>query len=212
MAKTETLVDTFDDNSLNAQWTTSVDAGAVITEVGGVVQIAITAATAYGSVISAANYDLTDSFAGSRLVDPGGQATMDLDVSPIIIKNSANADYFGFIINANTLLCHTFLGGVDANLDSRPFVLAQHRCFRVLEIAGTTYFVTSRDGKGYEVITSTPTASLFDVSSVTPMLQAGIWGVANTTTVKFDDFNFSGRVYMPTNKLRPGMFQPGIAR
>lgn len=212
MAKAETLRDNFDDNSLSASWNaTNVDTAVTITETTGQIQIALpNASPRYGTLKSATTYDMTDSYIQSQLVNAGSQTNMDC--SAVGITNGTDTAFWN--VSGNTVLAHTFIGGVDTDRGTNfTYSATIHKFFRIEEKLGTTYFKWSTDGKGWSTHFSIATSSVFTMTAVTLQIQAGFFGAPGTTTIaRFDNFNFVGRLYIPINKLRPHPFSPGLAR
>ena len=212
MAKTETFSDNFDDNSLSGSWSTSTDVGVTITETGGQLQISLpNSSPAYGTIQTFSAYDLTDSFVRCQLVNAGSQTNMDC--LPIYISDGGTGNNIFWNVSGGTCVAHTFIGGVDADRGTNfTYNSALHKFFMIKEVAGTIYWLWSRDGKGWATHASIAT-SLTPITSVGIGMQAGFFGAPGTTTIaSFDNFNFSGRASMPINNLRPHPFSPGIAR
>lgn len=211
MAIAETLIDNFDDNSISANWNPSTDASVTITETKNRLEIALpNASPRYGFFPSTATYDLTNSHVLCQLVSAGSQTNMDC--FPIYI--ASGSDYIAFNITGNVLVAHTFIGGVDADIGTNlTYSSTVHRWFKIEEIAGTTYWRWSTDGKSWSTHASIATASLFAIIAVTIGFEAGFFGApGGTTTAIFDNFNYQPGMRLNTAIARPAPFKPGVAR
>lgn len=212
MAKAENFVDNFDDNSLSAQWSvTTLDVGVTITETQQQLQIALPNATGrYGNLDSTTTYDMTDSFIQCQLINAGVQT--NLDVCPVYISNGTDNIFWD--ISGGVCSATTHIAAVDTTRGTNfNYSAAIHKFFRLMEKAGTFYWQWSTDGKGWVTHFSMATSSLITMTALTLRIQAGTFGLpGSVTTCRFDNFNYVGRLAIPSVALRPHAFSPGIAR
>lgn len=135
--------------------------------------------------------DATDQAAVTRMM--AHSATM-LDsfsgtASALFVLDAGGGNSVRFAWESGYLSARSSAGGVETARGSAvPYHPYQHRWLRIAEASGLIVWATSPDGKLWTTFTSwQPT---FSVGTVTPVLQAGMYGTDTTPgTVYFDNFN-----------------------
>jgi hypothetical protein len=170
MAKISTLIDDFQDNSIDvSKWT--VTGGA---ETSG--RARLTPSTSFAFWAAATSYDLTSSQITSEVpvVTPAG-FTGSLQ-SGISIQRDVN-NLIGMRKFGTELICSKKVAGVSSDLSFTPYNATNHRYWRIRESGGIVYWETSATGVGAFFIQNTATvASLFPMTVVTPYFFAGFSG------------------------------------
>lgn len=186
MAKIDTLIDNFNDNSINTTlWNTDN-----VSETSG--QLVVNAATGqgtYNGVSSKTTYDFSDSSVFVELVNAGDTS---LSFTTFIIEGYDTADiYWGIEYGAtDEIVAYASPDSSTYNEVYRAtYNSSIHKWFRIREASGTFYFDTSADGTNWTNRGST-TSSGYTITA----LQA-FMGVQNpgsgSTSVVFDNFNVS---------------------
>lgn len=207
MAKMETLVANFDNNALNGWLPLGVGTATVA---NGEIEITTTGASGdYAYLQSPTTYDLTGSYAFVRLVSAGSQAA-NFDTIPLAISLDGNNDVH-FDINSNNMATYQKVATVQTVVGSTTTYNALiHRYLRIRENGGIIFFEYSTDGRAW--ISFNSVANPFAITSVNAFVMAGSFGVVAASTLKVDNFNYSGRLYTNNSILRPHPFSPGLAR
>jgi hypothetical protein len=181
MAKAHTLVDDFNDNSMDAaKWgayghVLETNQRLEIRPLGG----------QYGGYHSVATYDLTDSEVRVELVQavlmvPSAQTHLVLD--------NAAGDELVLRAEGTCLYCIQTVGGVYSNLRSVSYDPELHRWLRIRHAAGTVYWETSPDGCDWATLADR--VAQLDVTALTINLAAGKYATdANAGVAVFDNLN-----------------------
>ncbi|HEX6040345.1 vanadium-dependent haloperoxidase [Longimicrobium sp.] len=193
MAKAHTLVDNFNDNTLDAtKWTVTSPTGLAsrIREVNGRLEIRPAPSLAgvnqyfYRSA-GGAIYDLTGSMVFVEVVgsDP---APVGSNLYLIASQDSTNAVFF--FVGQGLVSAVTLIAGTQAIRESIPHDPQAHRWLRMRERAGTLYWELSADGTAWTVLFSMAapiplTALYFSLGANTQK------AAANPGLVVFDNFN-----------------------
>lgn len=168
LPKTETLVDTFNDNSINATlWTTYTANSGSVTETGGVANEQLASATngSWAGYVSQSTYDLTSSYVLSQLVAAtGGNTYFDLTLNPLQLPLTSNFVAIGVDCGLNKLQAYHKLGGVGTVLADVTYSSSTHKWIRMRESAGTLYYEYSTNGVSWTTLYSE--ASPLDLSSL----------------------------------------------
>ena len=185
MPKAHTLVDNFNDNSIDpALW--SVYGGT--REVNQRIEIRIpgsASGSSYAGAQSVATYDLTGSEVWVELVQPfsarvGGEAYLQATASA--------GNVVAATVSEGNLIAVQGVGGTFTHLVTEPYDPARHRWLRLRERGGTTYWETSPDGCEWELLHGR--ANPVALTAVTLEIGAGTWeGTAAPGVVVFDSFN-----------------------
>ena len=186
MAKAHTLIDNFNDDSINtALWTV---AGTAATETNGRVQIRPPGnQTGYYTYASSVNYDLTESQMRVEVVTASTAPGVATGLAASITGN----DYILIWVRDGYVECMQGVGGVSSILRRVPYDPAAHRWLRLSEWTGTTYWEVSADGRTWTVLHQAPdpillTSVLLELGvRVTALVAAPGLGV-------FDNFNVQG--------------------
>lgn len=184
------LTDDFDDNSVNtSKWSTFNDTNVTTSETSQVAQVAMVSATGgqYGGYESLVNYDLSETFVMSQVVNSGNQV---LELDCVAVEIRATGDTYNWIISGGNLIAHKFLEGIDTNLrQDVAYDSNVHKYFRIRESGGTIYWEYSTTGvEGSFTVYTSETASIL-FTNMQVAIVAGIWGAAGSTTCQFDNFN-----------------------
>lgn len=189
------LQDNFDATTLNAtNWRTEADAGAAVSQTGGVIQIATTAAAAYGRLVSQQKYDMYGAYVTTKLVNAGNQASGVVDAHPCFITDTAELNHLFWQVENNTLFAIYGLAGSDTTvLGTLAYDATKHVYFRIRESSGRIYWDYSATGLGegsWTNYTSITTATFkYGLMGMLVGVQAGVFTTPQTTAVQFDDFN-----------------------
>ena len=189
MAKLHTLVDDFDDNSVDTgRWTQTNNTGTTGSESNQRYEFACASnGVAFSQLTSAVTYDLTGSHALSRLADAGNQSIASLEAYPLIVQLDGSNRLF-FVVTSNLIGIYKVDGGAQTGLSFPAYDSSVHKWFRIRESGGTVYFDYSTDGVTWSNFTSTTVS--FALTAVVMQLQAGKWGAdPAATTVAIDDIN-----------------------
>lgn len=195
MAAIQTLVDNFDDNSIDSGlWSTGIAAGSSITETGGQLVIAPpVSATGYSYMDSNATYSLVGS---SVTLELAGTISTSTGVEQIFEVMIDDNNYIMFFI-ANT---GAGMRLVTAAADDSTYTTRDDRAMRWLRIreaSGIIYWESSPDRSSWTVQRSAP--STFSLASVKVRLSCGCWqAVASPGTAIFDNLNVSPTTYRNT--------------
>lgn len=195
MAKTHTLTDNFDDNSIDvSKWTAgSTGTGSSIAETGGQI------------VVTLPNSSIGYSFIESNLLDlTGSSVTVEFPTKPsggngveqALQARLDSNNHASFKVYSATLEMTYLVGGVP-NPTTISREDAAQRWFRLRELGGILYWETSPDRSTWT--TQRSMAVAFDLSSVKIRLHGGCWqAVASPGTAAFDNFNLDSPTYRNT--------------
>jgi hypothetical protein len=176
LAKLETLIDNFNDNSLDTDKWTDINPGFTF-EQNDQLEFIVPLQDDQGGLVSTNTYDLTDSYGLIEIKQ------VDTNIySEIAIANPTVTDAYEFVVSDGTLSVY-FNGD---SIYSDTYSPTNHRWLKVSEDSGTVYFSTSANGTSWTVFTSD--GSQLDISNIIVLL-ASIAKSNNTTTVIFDNFN-----------------------
>lgn len=188
MALVETLVDNFNDNSINTGLWNSF--GTNLAESSQTLRYTSLTSSEYGGVNSDVTYDLTSSYAYIQMADAGNQAIAKWEVYPLYLSlDASNALYI--LIENGTIHFAKRVAGVNTNLVNATYSSTTHAWLRIRESGGTCYWDSSTDGVNWTNRASN--ANPFAVTALTVEIQAGTWGgEVSTTTAIWDNFNTTG--------------------
>ncbi|WP_199546564.1 hypothetical protein [Streptomyces sp. N35] len=145
MALLATLVDDFNDNSVNTTlWPNSFG---TYSEVGGRARIGCN--TGYNAYSSALTYTLDESAASLRAWPPAAGGATTEAWAQILIKSSVGGTDLGFELKALTgqLVCFNRVGYFEADPVTLAYSATDHAWLRVRETGGNTYWETSANGR-----------------------------------------------------------------
>ncbi len=151
MAKAHTLVDNFNDNSLDAsRWGNTL--GAQLQEVNGRVEVRTPSGQVqFHNYVSATTYDHTESRVHVELVRPPNST---YGAAAYLQARIDNNHRLQLQVTGALLNCDFYVGGVQTKLARVPYDPVRHRWLRLREWLGTAYWETSPDGEEWEVIAS----------------------------------------------------------
>ncbi|HEU0076630.1 MAG TPA: vanadium-dependent haloperoxidase [Longimicrobiaceae bacterium] len=186
MAKAHTLVDNFNDDSIDtAKWTAATSER--LREVNGRVEIRPAGNTqAFYNYQSATTYDLTDSEMRIELVRApfgiyGANAYLQAR-----IDNSNRAQ---FEVTGGNLFCEVIVAGATTTLAYVPYDPVRHRWLRLREQRGMLYWEVSADGDAWTVVASR-SPHPFNLTAVLALFGAGTFvAVPAPGVAVFDNFN-----------------------
>lgn len=187
---TSTLIDNFDDNSIDTAKWTSYASSATVAETGQGVVVTLAGSTGgsnYAGLYSVNQYNLTSDYTQVRVTTVPNPAT---GAQAIFKVQKDNNNVLVFAIAGGTLYYQkNVAGGGYTNIDTDTYSATDHRYLRLREASGTTYFDTSPDS-----ITWTNRASLanpFAITEVTQEVSGGTYqSETSPGTVRFDNFNY----------------------
>ncbi|HYR07062.1 MAG TPA: hypothetical protein VEQ60_04825, partial [Longimicrobium sp.] len=184
MAKAHTLVDNFNDNSIDAgKW---ISTGPV-QETNQRLEIlpASNVPQSYGRHTSASTYDLTSSEVSVEFVRLTRSGDSYLAA---YTGNRDTGDSVAITAGFRYLQPTKRVAGVFTSLAVVPYNPRAHRWLRLRENVGTLYYEASADGNTWNEIARTPTP--FSLTSVTLEIAAGVFAsTASPGLAVFDNFN-----------------------
>jgi hypothetical protein len=151
MAKAHTLVDNFNDDTIDATlWTVTPTGSETLREVNGRVEIrplsTIAGNYAYTSV---STYDLTESQVRVELQRALRPAA---NTSNYLVATVDLSNYIAIHVGNGVLRASKVVAGVFTSLRTLPYDPAAHRWLRLRESGGTTFWEFSADGASYDVL------------------------------------------------------------
>lgn len=139
-----TLVDDFDDNTIN----TTLWSGrfGTVSETGGRARAACT--TDYAAFVSAASYTLAGSSVYARVYPPAAGGAATTAYAQMVVLSSTEGTEAGFQINAvgGQLRCMANVGYWDDTATVLTYSATTHAWLRLREAAGSLLWETSPDG------------------------------------------------------------------
>lgn len=200
MATVDTLIDNFDDNSLDTgKWTATTVTGSTLSETGGEIAITLPASPNTGySFIESSALDLTSSSAYVQMTTRPA-ATSGTEQAIQLRLDSSN--YLGFRLYPTQLEMSYVVGGssfaTTISRDDRT-----HVWFRIREFNGFVYWETSGDKSSWTL--QRRELAQFNISLVKVRLHAGTWQtVASPGTASFDNFNSDATPLVNTAEGQP---------
>jgi hypothetical protein len=205
MAAISTLVETFNDNSMDsAKWTNW--GGAQSVETNRRFEATTTTTATYYGWNSTQTYDLTGSSVFIQLIDAGNQALTSFECYPLQMYLDANNKY-EIIVFQNTVRFRRLVAGVTTTIGSDlSYDSAVHKWFRIRESSGTIYGDYSTDGITWTNIGSHSPAA-FAITALYLYIFTGCWAVEGSTgTIILDNLNVPVQVDQVTKSfyLRQG--------
>jgi hypothetical protein len=190
MAKAHTLVDTFNDDTIDTMKWTAYAAPAPtaerIRETNGRIEIQpASGATGYSGLGANTPVDLT----GSQLVVELVQALPARVAGEAYLTASKDgSNWINLAVWDGVIGVTRKVAGTLSHPRTLPYVPERHRWLRLREEAGTTYWETSPDGDAWEVLYSQ--ANPFILTALMADFGAGIWDpTPSPGTAIFDNFN-----------------------
>lgn len=186
MALTSSIRDNFNDNSRNTGiWN---EFGSVAETTGKLVVTSTISSAVYGGYTSATKYDLTGSYAYSKVIDAGNQSLASWQAIPILLAVDAN-NSLSWYINTGNIHAQKQIAGVYTDIKGDvAYDSAVHKYFRIRESSGTVYWDYSTNGKSWTNYTSA--TNPFAVTSLEIDIIAGTYaGELSQTSANFDNFN-----------------------
>lgn len=185
--KIASLIDNFDDNSINtALW--SNWGGSQVTETGGRLRIAGTTNNNYYGVDSVSNYDLTASQISIQVVDAGNQSITSWGIWPIQLKLDSSNN-LNWSVQNGTIRATKKVAGSDTHLYEASYDANTHVYLRIREEDGTIYWESSVDGVNWTNRGSDDTP--FAIQSLQVQVFAGTWQNEGSSTVSlYDNVNY----------------------
>ncbi len=187
MAKAHTLVDNFNDNSLDtSKWTAS--ASERLREVNGRVEIRPPGHTASSSYDyqSASTYDLTGSEVRIELVRAPARSAGTVAYLNARIDDGNRV---AFLVSSRNLTCDVYAAGAFTRLARIPYDPVRHRWLRLRERFGILYWEASADGVEWAVV-ATRSPLPINLSAVYLTFGSGTFAPVPAPGVTvFDNFN-----------------------
>ncbi|MFL5541319.1 MAG: vanadium-dependent haloperoxidase [Longimicrobiaceae bacterium] len=155
MAKAQTFVDDFGDDSIDARWSSfgnPAPATERVRETNGRVEVRpASGTTGYSGLVSSGSYDLTDSQLSAELVRtlraaPAAQTFVRAKVD--------DNNLVHVLVSGGTLYCTSEVAGTPTNLAIVPYDRRRHRFVRLRDDAGTLYWEASPDGCEWATLAS----------------------------------------------------------
>lgn len=189
MADISTLIDNFNDNSLNGTlWGTYVAGSSTVAETGQNIVITPAASTigSEGQLYSQASYSLTGSNIYLNFVT-GAAQSVDTYVHLQLDGNNV----FGFIWNAGTLYAYTRIAAVEVYRNSATVAAGAGTWLRMRESGGTIYWDYSTDSMGNWTNLDSRT-NPFAVTALALLCGTYEWGSSATPgTTVVDNVNYT---------------------
>lgn len=187
-ALAETLTDNFDDNSIDAKWTTSDSGSSVTSETNSQIEMALpSSATSadYASLRSVDTYDLTSSYAYVKITQAVSDTTAANQTLTLYIDAT---HYVRWVIESGTIYAQWRDGGGNTTVFSDTFDISTHTWWRISESAGDISWDTSADGDNWTNRGSYTTG--LAITSMYAYLEAYTYqNETNPGTAIFDNFN-----------------------
>ena len=187
MAKAHTLIDNFNDNSIDtAKWSPAVG---LAREVNGRIEIRLpSGVSGNGAMQSQAAYDLTGSAARVELVRAPVHSP---SVETALLARGAGGNYLKLTLNDGTLSYSQHVVSTSTSVELAPYEPDVHRWLQLRELQGTLYCETSSNGETWTTLFST--ASPFSLSAVYLEFGAASYAALPSPGVAiFDNFNVQG--------------------
>jgi len=176
MAKIETLIDAFDDNSFDsALWYTYTYNGGTVNEQNGRLELKVQSYRSYSQarVYSAPYYTL---IASKACVNMSQAPSGKIDSGMSLDKDSNNIIFLNW--NNGTLYANTVIGGSFQPRASVSFALGPDSYMRFREDSGTTYWEYTTDaGENWGVLFSM--SNPFDLTSLMTTVYINEWSSSN---------------------------------
>lgn len=194
--KTETLIDSFNDNSLDlGKWNNW--GGIQVVETNQELELTTTTAASYFGINSINQYDLTSSYVLVRLIDPGNTSLASHDCE-LQCSDIGGNNKIHFQVYADWLVAAHTISSVYTGLAYITYDPAIHKWLRMRENSGNTYWDYSIDS-----LTWTNFWVEADPIILTELTVYFIVGNSSIevsgTTSKFDDLNI---IYTPLQWIR----------
>lgn len=191
MALIETLIDNFDDNSLDTglwdNW-----GGAKVKEQNG--RIETTGGTANGDYFgmdSVNTYNFTNSAVFIEMIDPG-LSHANRVTTPIEIHRNANNAYYWEFNNGSMQAWKVHTGTYDTIGSALTYNNTTHRWFRLRNAGSTVYYDYSADGVNWVNHTSVSTSGTGAITAmgITTCMLGNEGAVPTNSVAYFDNLNF----------------------
>jgi hypothetical protein len=199
------LIDNFDDNSLDAaKWLNL--GGTNVTESGSALNIISGTTSAYFGIVTIGSqvYDLTGTSFISNVSTAGNQAIPTLEVYPNKLTVDASND-LRTMIKVGTVYAQKNVAASVTSLGSVAYNSATMKWFRVRESAGTTYWDYSLNQESWTNIVGT--TNPLAVTSLYPQILAGNSATIGTSgTAIIDNVN-----YLPSTSPTTALNSPADA-
>ena len=141
MAKTSEFTETFS-AAIGGKWDSGNDVGCTAGSNNGEYRMATNpAADAGGYLLQLTPADLTGSFSGCQVTNPGTASVVDFYLIVGIHLDGSNEAWFTW--NQNTLSTHYTIAGVETAPTSVAYSAVDHRFWRIRESGGTMYWETA---------------------------------------------------------------------
>jgi hypothetical protein len=188
-------------------WNPAFNLGVPVFTTSGVSVTTSTVSAQYSSIETRGTYNLTGGFLSHRLVNPGNQALVSLEIVMAELVDIKYNNKLGFYLNNGSLSAFYRISGTNHFAGTVTFSAAVHVWFRVRESLGTTFWETSPDGLNWSAF-----FSIVNQFSVTDLYVVGVdvgtFNVeATSTTVVVDDINVAGSVTPVASRPKPFVFR-----
>jgi hypothetical protein len=179
------LRDSFDDTTMDPQWSAFTTSGATISETSGRLTVHLNAgsADADAGYSSATIYDLAGAEMSVKVLQGGGQyTTFELD--------GANGRGIGFQLTGTVLRVIEIDSEVPTTIASTVYDSTAHRYWRIREADGSAIWETSADGSSWSLFYLEPWP-LASTRGYVTLLAGG--QLSTVSEAWFDDLNVPGR-------------------
>lgn len=198
MAKLETLIDNFDDNSLDeAKWSPNGQ----VTESSGRLNLESSSILGGASVVSASSYTLVDSYVFVKIIDAGTQIS-GCAFYPIGITDWDTL-FCGWSIVEGVITVEAFLGGEFSD----DYDADTYRFLRIRVTDGVIYYDYSANGSSWTTAFSESVGE-YDMTSVFTL--CSLDNNTSSITASIDDYNVvtggTGSEPIPPTVLFTGPF------
>lgn len=188
LAKTHTVNDNFDDNSIDTttKWFNWGDTE--IVETNNRLEIDVLSGGAnYQGIESKYFKDFTGSSVSIELINAGNQALGSLEVLFGITDSSTDNKLF-FLVTGGNLVAYRKVGGSNGYITQATYNSTTHKYLRLRESAGTSYWEYSANGTSWTALHSE--TNPITLTSMKTELVAGVYSTeATPTEIIFDSYN-----------------------
>lgn len=187
VAKAETLIDNFNDNSIDTNKWSVFGGGSQVAETNNELEITTLTTVNFYGIESVNKFDLTSSYALVKLITPGDTSIL-FHVTQLYIQLDTS-NQLKWTIDSTTIKAEKNVGGSNSQVgSSTTYDPAIHKWLRIRESGGTIYWDYSTDEITWTNFTSL--ANPFIITSINLDISAGVYSPTSSgTTSKFDDFN-----------------------
>lgn len=187
LAKTETVSDNFNDDSLDETTKWYNWGGAEVDETNNQLEFSVLSGGGnYHGIEGKYFKDLTSSSISIELVNAGNQSLASLEVVFSAFVDSNNSIFM--LVTNNALIAYRQLSGSNQYITQTTYNPSNHKYLRLREAAGTAYWEHSANGVTWNTLHSE--TNPMALTSVKTGVVCGVYAnEASSTTVIFDNYN-----------------------